>query len=162
MLFSHQYSRRFFWPRLSIMPRQDLIAVTLRGFSQFPPELRQLSVLSVRTRSLWVLVCSDPPVLKVLYNNYSPTPLWRLRMCFYQHDEVSNQVSVNKDTTNKRATVLNATGCQWMKYSGQASSSFSVAHVPMCVYRGAVCQPEHELDDCHNRQQPWYNIYIFI
>lgn len=59
-------------------------------------------------------------------------------MCFYQHDEVSNQVSVTKDTTNKRATVLNATGCQWMKYSGQASSSFSVAHVPMCVYRGAV------------------------
>lgn len=156
MLFSNQYSRRFFWPGLGVKPRQDLIAVTLRGFSQFPTELRQLSVFCPFSPNsiIWVPVRSDSPVLKVLYNDYS------LLMCFYQHDKVSSQVPVTKDTTNK--SVLNATGCRWMKYSGRASSSFSVAHVPVCVYRGTGSRSERELDDGDNWQQPLYNIYIFI
>lgn len=41
MLFSHQYSRSFLWFRIGAEPRRDLIAVTLRGFSQFLTELRR-------------------------------------------------------------------------------------------------------------------------
>lgn len=149
MLFSNQYSRRFFWPRLSVKPRQDLIAVTLRGFSQFPTELRQLSVLSVRAQSLGPSACSHrfPNPQGTVQQLFSKPPCCLL-MCFNQHDKVSSQVPEAKDTTNKRATVLNATGRRWMKYSGHSSSSsVSVARVPMCVYRGTGSQPEHVLDD---------------
>ncbi|KAF0034049.1 hypothetical protein F2P81_014115 [Scophthalmus maximus] len=66
-----------------------------------------------------------------------------------EHDKISRRVPIaQEDTTNKRTTVLDATGCRWMKYSGRASSSsVSVAHVPMCVYRGTGSQPEHKLYD---------------
>ena len=119
VLFSNQYSRRFFWPRLSVKPRQDLIAVTLRGFSQFPTELRPLSVLSVQAQSLGPSACSlGFPSPQGTVQQWFSKPRCCLLMCFYQHDKVSVEVPVAKDTTNKRATVLDATGHRWMKYSG--------------------------------------------
>lgn len=60
MIFSYQYNRRFFWPGFFLVkPRQVLIAVTLRCFSQFPTEIRQPPVLSV-----CLLECFPTPMLQ--------------------------------------------------------------------------------------------------
>lgn len=117
-------SRGFLWPRLSVKPRQDLIAVTLRGFSQFLTELRQLSVLSVWAQPLWV---SNPdfPVLKVLYNDYSPNLPCCLLMCFYKS-------SLGGQRHHKQES--HRLGCYRVPldeiFRTASSSSVSVAHVP--------------------------------
>lgn len=166
MLFSNQYSRRFLWPRLSVKPRQDLIAVTLRGFFTVS-DRTQISRLSFQSE----LSLSECLLAQISQSSrycttiILRTPSYCLLVCFfYQRDKVSSQVPVAKDTTNKRADVLDATGRRWMKYSGQASSSsVSVAHVPMCVYRGTGSQPEHELDDGNKWRQPFVEyLHIYI
>lgn len=135
-------------PGFQSNPGMNLIAVTLRGVSQFPTEPRQPSVLSVRARSLPSACSLRVPQSSRYCTTIIISPC-RCLMCFYQHDKISRRVPIaQEDTTNKRTTVLDATGCRWMKYSGRASSSsVSVAHVPMCVYRGTGSQPEHKLYD---------------
>lgn len=160
MLFSNQYSRRFLWPWLSVKPRQDVIAVTLRSFFT-GPDRTQKSRLSLRSE-LSLSECSLAQI--PLSSRYCTTIILQtpraVFLCafffFYQRNKVSSQISAAKDTTDKTATVLDATGCRWMKYWGRAlSSSVSVAHVPMCVYRGTRSQPERELDDGNKWRQPF-------
>lgn len=113
MIFSYQYNRRVFWPGFFffflVKPRQVLIAVTLRCFSQFPTEFRQAPVLSVHLLECFstLILQSSRYCTTITLPTPSPCP-----MCFYWCDKVSSQVLVAKDTTNKRATTSNATRCR--------------------------------------------------
>ena len=150
MLFSNQYSRGFFWPRLSVEPRQDLIAVTLRGFSQFATGVRQLSVLSV---PLSARTLRSPRSSRYCTTIILPSPRAVFSCAFTSM--MKCRVPAAKDTTKREPQVLDATGCRWMKYSGRTSSSVSVAHVPMCVNRGTGSRPERELRDGNKWRQPF-------
>lgn len=164
MLFSNQYSRRFFWPRLSINTKarldccntEMLFTVSNRTQVAFCP-------FSLSSVSGSMCLCVPPVLYTVLYIDYSPNnPI--LVCAFTSMIRVSRQVPVAKNTTNRRATVLDATGRRWMKYSGQASSSsVSVAHVPMCVFTEELeASQSMSSMTATNDNNHLYNIYIFI
>lgn len=130
MLISNQYSRRFFWPRL-LSPTQTGLDCcnTERLFTVSDKTQAAVCPFSPISLSACSLRFSSPQgTVQRLFSNPP-----RCFLCAFT-SMIKFRVPMTKDTTNKRATVLNATGCRWMKYSGRASSSFSVAHVPVCVF----------------------------
>lgn len=83
-------------------------------------------------------------------------------MCFYQRDKVSGQVPAAKrhHKQEREPPPWMLQGAVWMKYSGQLHLRFSVAHVPMCVYRG-TSQSMSSMA-ATNDNNHLYNMYIFI
>lgn len=83
-------------------------------------------------------------------------------MCFYQRDKVSGQVPAAKrhHIQEREPPPRMLQGAVWMKYSGQLHLRFSVAHVPMCVYRGTSQSMSSKA--ATNDNNHLYNMYIFI
>lgn len=123
MLFSNQFTTGSSWAEISVKPRQDLIAVTLRGFSQFPRDLRQLSVLSV-----WVLV----PRSSCRLQFFSLQWLFSKLLCVVSScaftSKDSSRVLTTEDTTKKENHGLR-------RYTVQLDGIFRTCVVFFCYSR---------------------------
>lgn len=145
MLFSHQYSRSFLWFRIGAEPRRDLIAVTLRGFSQFLTELRR-SEPSLR------LVPSSQGTVQWLVSDSSPHSVF---VCAF----VSGEVLVGKHITTVPPLWCYGGTIRWNIVDGLLFFSFCILGV--ITEKLGASQSVSSMTN-NNRQQLFYNIYIFI